>query len=566
MSLKVRSEPRIIQTFAKTKMKYLVPIRMKLSLVASEEGNIFGVARFLTQNFSLLNNEEQIVHILTDNELIVQNFTPNAAKLLCLDSSSINNNLDITDFIKEFTEELYKEIEQYEDIKENAVKIMKKIKADLLKKMFSHADSRRIITWRFNEMLKNNENSGNNNYKNVWSFKAIKKNFGKQSKIGNINQSALNDNFGRAFKLNNSREGSKGIRSEVDNRFNPSEISKKSKRASVPYEGEKQFGVNELNEKINEINMDVPNMSSANNVSSKNNNILPFGQSLFHKFVLSVTDVKFGETKIGHIFRFEVFDPSKTYSDISNIGTKVSTKFGLTKPPTIKDKTELMSSDISLMSFSPNMAKPAAPQVLFNVTNENPNGINLGLDNTFIPVLDPENEFYIDGDKLSFKQRGKNEDFKKEIEREKLRQKAQDKILKAKISKDDEEEEEEEESSSYEEDDNESKENSEKISIKENNENKSYFSDKEGPLSIDKITPIQEKSEKENKIVEHQTHKTEVKAHAKHNKEDDFYQVDTSKIIFKVYNFTSGYVTEVKDPKFKISKVTHCLNKERKIE
>jgi hypothetical protein len=44
---------------------------------------------------------------------------------------------------------------------------MKKIKADLLKKMFSHADSRRIITWRFNEMLKNNENSGNNNYKNV---------------------------------------------------------------------------------------------------------------------------------------------------------------------------------------------------------------------------------------------------------------------------------------------------------------------------------------------------------------------------------------------------------------
>ena len=561
MSLKVRSEPRIIQTFAKTKMKYLVPIRMKLSLVASEEGNIFGVARFLTQNFSLLNNEEQIVHILTDNELIVQNFTPNAAKLLCLDSSSINNNLDITDFIKEFTEELYKEIEQYEDIKENAVKIMKKIKADLLKKMFSHADSRRIITWRFNEMLKNNENSGNNNYKNVWSFKAIKKNFGKQSKIGNINQSALNDNFGRAFKLNNSREGSKGIRSEVDNRFNPSEISKKSKRASVPYEGEKQFGVNELNEKINEINMDVPNMSSANNVSSKNNNILPFGQSLFHKFVLSVTDVKFGETKIGHIFRFEVFDPSKTYSDISNIGTKVSTKFGLTKPPTIKDKTELMSSDISLMSFSPNMAKPPAPQVLFNVTNENPNGINLGLDNTYIPVLDSENEFYIDGDKLSFKQRGKNNDFKKEIEKEKLRQKAMDKIQKLKNLKNAEEEEEEEESSSYEEDDNESKENSEKISIKENNENKSDFFDKEVALNVDKISPIPEKSEKENKSVEHQ-HKQEVKSHAKH-KEDDFYQVDTSKIIFKVYNFTSGYVTEVKDPKFKISKVTYQLNKER---
>ena len=564
MSLKVRSEPRIISTFAKTKMKYLVPIRMKLSLVASEEGNIFGVARFLIQNFSLLSNEEQIVHILTDNELIVQNFTPNAAKLLCLDSSSINNNLDITDFIKEFTEELYKEIEQYEDIKENTTKIMKKIKMDVLKKIFTYPDSRRIITWRFNEMLKNNENAGNNNYKNNWSFKAIKKNFGKQSKIVDKNQSALNDNIGRAFKLHNSGNGIKVLRSEVENRLsgaNASELSKKSKRVSVPYENDKQFEVNELNEKIDSLNVDIPNIS--NNVSTKNNNVLGFGQNIFHKFVLSLSEVKFGETKIGYIFRFEVFDPNKTYSDISNINTttKIGTKFGLTKPPTIKDKTELMSSDISLMSFSPNMAKPPAPQVLFNVTNENPNGINLGLDNTYIPVLDSENEFYIDGDKLSFKQRGKNNDFKKEIEKEKLRQKAMDKIQKLKNLKNAEEEEEEEESSSYEEDDNESKENSEKISIKENNENKSDFFDKEVALNVDKISPIPEKSEKENKSVEHQ-HKQEVKSHAKH-KEDDFYQVDTSKIIFKVYNFTSGYVTEVKDPKFKISKVTYQLNKER---
>ena len=563
MSLKVRSEPKIIQTFAKTKMKYLVPIRMKLSLVASEEGNIFGVARFLTQNFSLLSNEEQIVHILTDNELIVQNFTPNAAKLLCLDSSSINNNLDITDFIKEFTEEFYKEIEQYEDFKENTAKIMKKIKADVLKKMFSSPDSRKIITWRFNEMMKNNENSGNTNYKNVWSLKAMKKNFGKQSKIDNKNQSALNDNVGRAFKLNNPKENSKVIKSEAEKILNPSDINKKSKRISVPFESEKQFEFNELNEKIDSFN-DIPNIS--NNTSSKNNNLLAFGQNKFHKFVLSLTDVKFGETKIGYIFRFEVFDPTKSYSDISNIntGTKMGTKFGLTKPPTIKDKTELISSDISLMSFTPNMAKPPAPQVLFNVTNENPNGINLGLDNTFIPVLDPENEFYIDGDKLSFKQRGKNADFKKEIEREKLRQKAMDKIQKLKNLKNaEEEEEEEEESSSYEEEDNESKENSEKISIKEENENKSEFFDKEAPISGEKIAPIPEKSEKEAKSIEHQTHKTEAKTHAKHNKEDDFYQVDTSKIIFKVYNFTSGYVQEVKDPKFKISKVTHQLNKEK---
>ena len=60
------------------------------------------------------------------------------------------------------------------------------------------------------------------------------------------------------------------------------------------------------------------------------------------------------------------------------------------------------------MSFSPNMAKPQAPEVLFNVTNENPNGINLGLNNTYIPALDPENEFYIDGDKLRPQERGRD--------------------------------------------------------------------------------------------------------------------------------------------------------------
>ena len=560
MSLKVRSEPKMIQTFAKTKMKYLVPIKMKLSLVASEEGNIFGVARIITQNFTLMNNEEQIVHILTDNELIVQNFTANAPKLLCLDSSSINNNLEITDFIKEFTEELYKEIEQYDDIKENSAKIMKKIKKDVLKKMFANPDAKRVVTWRFNEMLKNNENSGNN-YKNVWSLKALKSNFGRQSKILDMkNQSAINDNFGRAFKLNNSKDASKAMRSEVDGGKNhTSESLKFNKMGSLPKDDDKIDLLNNKMESANQMDLNL------NNVSSKNV-AMNFGQNLFHKFVLSVTDVKFGPTKIGHIFRFEVFDPSKNYNESSAIGTKLSTKIGLAKPPTIKDKTEYMASDISLMSFTPNMVKPPAQQVLFNVTNENPNGINLGLDETFIPVLEKENEFYIDGDKLSFKQRGKvQDDFKKETEYDKLKQKAQAKIEKLKRVKDAEEEEEEEESSSYEdEEDNESKENSEKISLKETNENnKSEFSEKEPAIIGEKITPIQEKSEKEVKTIDHTTHKSDVKSHAKHKQEDDYYKVDTKKITFFLYNFNTGFVQALHDPKFKVSKVVNQIDKEK---
>ena len=136
MTLKVRSEPKTIQTFAKTKMKYLVPIKMKISLVASEEGNIFGVSRIIAQNFSLMANEEQIVYILTDNELIVQNFTPNAPKLLCLDSSSINNNLEITEYIKEFKQDFLKEMENYGESKENNYRFIKHKKNELLKRWF----------------------------------------------------------------------------------------------------------------------------------------------------------------------------------------------------------------------------------------------------------------------------------------------------------------------------------------------------------------------------------------------------------------------------------------------
>ena len=556
MSLKVRSEPKIIQTFAKTKMKYLVPIKMKLSLVASEEGNIFGVARIITQNFSLMNNEEQIVHILTDNELIVQNFTPNAPKLLCLDSSSINNNLEITDFIKEFTEELYREIEQYDDIKENSAKIMKKIKKDVLKKMFVNADIKKVVTWRFNEMLKNNENSGNN-YKNIWSIKNLKNNFGRPSKILEMkNQSAINDNFGRAFKLN-SKEASKVMRSEVDVKLHSSESFKLNKRSSVK-EDENRIDLREISGKPESSNLIDINMSSKNSA-------INFGQNLFHKFVLSVSEVKFGNTKIGHIFRFEVFDPSKNYNESSAIGTKINTKIGLAKPPTIKDKTEYMASDISLMSFTPNMVKPPAQQVLFNVTNENPNGINLGLDNTYIPVLEPENEFFIDADKLSFKQRGKIDEFDKERVKSILRQRAESKIEKLKKIKDEEEEEEEEESSSYEdEEDNESKENSEKISLKENNENtKSETSEKEPAIIGEKITPIPEKTEKDTKSTEHTPHKTEAKGHGKHKQDDDYFHVNPKNILYFVYNFSTGFVQEWKDPKFKVSKVVTQIEKER---
>jgi hypothetical protein len=197
MSLKVRSEPKLIETFAKTKMKYLVPIKMKIALVASEEGNIFGVSKVIIDNHSILSNEEEIVHILTDNELIVQNFTPNAPKLLCLHSSAINNNLDVSDYIREFNEEFMKEINNYGEGKENNWKVIKHIKVDVLKKMFPGKDIRKLITWRLGDVI-NNSDQAALNYKNPKFLKTLKTNMGKVPPMDTRKSyGAIFDNFGK---------------------------------------------------------------------------------------------------------------------------------------------------------------------------------------------------------------------------------------------------------------------------------------------------------------------------------------------------------------------------------
>ena len=226
-------------------------------------------------------------------------------------------------------------------------------------------------------------------------------------------------------------------------------------------------------------------------------------------------------------------------------------------------------SDTSFVSFTPKISKPEIQQVVFNATKDNPKGINLGLDYTYIPVIPKENEFTIDADKLSFKQVGKAEnEMKKETEFEKLRQKAIEKISKIKLKKDSETEEEESSSydSSYEE--NESNENSEANSLKEKSDDKSDLNSQlEQMVDKEKSNSQIENNEQTKELEKLETHKGEVKPHehhsSKHNKDDDYYHVDATKITLFVYNYSTGFVQALKEPKFKISKVVDQINKEK---
>ena len=76
-----------------------------------------------------------------------------------------------------------------------------------------------------------------------------------------------------------------------------------------------------------------------------------------------------------------------------------------------------------------------------------------------------------------------------------------------------------------------------------------------------------ENNEQTKELEKLETHKGEVKPHehhsSKHNKDDDYYHVDATKITLFVYNYSTGFVQALKEPKFKISKVVDQINKEK---
>ena len=227
------------------------------------------------------------------------------------------------------------------------------------------------------------------------------------------------------------------------------------------------------------------------------------------------------------------------------------------RPPTIKDLTDIERSDISLVSFTQQIKPQETKPVIFNATVENPNGINLGLDNTYIPVLNKENQFTIDAEKMSFKQ--KREEMENPFE--KFRIEAIEKI--SKIKKNKEEEEEESEESSYTSSSGEDSEENISSNNEEKNDKKSETS-----LQISAIPPAEASlPSKDTKSIEKQLSqqgkKPQTQNVTKHNKEDDYYHVDMSKITYYVYNYNTGFVEVLKDQKFKISQVEKQNNAER---
>ena len=115
LSKKIIYKPHFYEfiAFGRSKSKYLIPLDFKVFLVQTEESDLVYVVEFIRKNniyTDLVEENEkeksQLLCILTDNNFIIQTFTSNCVEALGLNSKIINSNYDITNFIKQFKEEL----------------------------------------------------------------------------------------------------------------------------------------------------------------------------------------------------------------------------------------------------------------------------------------------------------------------------------------------------------------------------------------------------------------------------------------------------------------------------
>ena len=317
-NVKIRSDSWIDSSFSKNKMKYLVPYKMRWNLVLSEDEIIYGVGNIISDGVNMNQIEHEIIYVLTDKNLIIQGFTSNAPKFLCLYSSNININMNITDFIRELSDEYTAAIENNEEEKESSISFhgnystirarLKNLKLEILKKhFFEKKNIKKVIHWKLNEVMLNKLVKGNRLSKARLSIQNI---------MDPRAQSAFNDNFGKQpkkTKFNWKKKFSIGsINSQehdiFDSKKNESKIEKINYTNIMDFEKYKNAkGLEESN--------------TIDNVEQTEDKILKnlYSRPIHHKYYLSVREVKIHEHKVGYIFRFELPNQKNLETKVSSI-------------------------------------------------------------------------------------------------------------------------------------------------------------------------------------------------------------------------------------------------------
>ena len=226
LSNKITYNPEFMEFsgFGRNKLKYLVPLDMKIFFAQTEESDLVYIIDIMRKNFYFNNNNDltetidvdknQFCCVLTDCNFIIQTFTSNCVETLGLDSKMINSNYDITNFIVQFNDELQnfmsntnKEVSVHEaseiisaensvrdiivvgeNINDKSFEYKLKKKKKLIKLKYSH---QRKITWKVNST----KNMSSNNVKKQESGKILS----QFSGLGNYQKKGLGDKSKKKF-------------------------------------------------------------------------------------------------------------------------------------------------------------------------------------------------------------------------------------------------------------------------------------------------------------------------------------------------------------------------------
>ena len=533
----IHSDYKILEGFGRSKMKYLVPIQMKNALISTEQGKIYGVSKIGIKDKNI---EQENAYVLTDRNFIINSFTPNSIKLLNLHQSLSYLNLDITNYISEIRKSIYlcEENTDFKEKKNNYENVSHNHRKNSVQSRNTLQRKRNLIIQKF-EKEKQLIN---------WKIYDIYGKAPEKKRFSRYIRSDLKEEFYNYNKLLKEENGDKKFINEYNE--NIKKLNSSSFLTHYNYlEHDDDIVNSELSQRKSKEIIDF-NFNSKNNIKQ------------MKQFYLTVNEIKIGDSKIGFIFKFESINKNIVPNYLIN-----SSNISYIKKSQIKvDHNDNENSGISELSFIANPKKIEQNNIIFNKTSENPNGVDLGLNLTFLPKL--SKIFYFDSEKIAYKQINKDSQNINDYSLfyNNIKEQAKKKVIKVKENEEEEQSEESEESytDSSNEEENEgfnSQKSSSINSVSKNEETKS----KENEKSIQDNSP-NSKNGNLNKLNSLKTlalaklkTKTNSQGTIQKSKDEDyndFYHINAEHITFFLYNFGTGFVEAIKDPKLKISQMT----------
>ena len=272
---RTRSKFKSFPVFGKNKSKYLVMTSFRAGIVSTEEGETYFIAQVLKDNTNKSPEDDSSCYILTDKELMIQNFTANCAKLMNLNSSSINTTVEIIDYIKELNDEFMFQMMEVED--PNSIATKKNVKLKIINRKYR---TPREITW-----APIAESGGDDTQYDFTNLKW---------------KSSRNIDF--ELSLNGNKGGSKKFQPKIPVRSN----SNKKGHSFLPFHSQKssyKLDLQDVKSQRIQANsqkyLSIPETGSTFGSLTKQ-------KKKDDKFYLTIDDMSIDNNQVGYLFRFEV--------------------------------------------------------------------------------------------------------------------------------------------------------------------------------------------------------------------------------------------------------------------